>query len=69
MKQWEKYLKSLPGSEQLKLIMVIQKLLAHQREQLDMKPLQGKKGWWRCRSGKLRILLSIQGQTIMIEYL
>lgn len=60
MKNYVKFLQKLPLPLRLKLIETVGKIALYELKDLDIKPLQGKKGFYRCRIGKIRIIFEKQ---------
>lgn len=56
MKNYLKFLSRLPKDLRERLLLVIAKISIGDLEGLDVKVLQGSKGIYRCRVGKLRII-------------
>ena len=56
MDKVEKFLRKLDAKRRGKLIAVIAKIGANRLDGLDIKPLQGFEGHFRCRVGHIRIL-------------
>lgn len=52
----EKFFRKLTPKQQQKLREALKALAANQLTRLDIKPLAGKKGWFRCRVGNIRII-------------
>jgi mRNA interferase RelE/StbE len=60
-KQAEKYIRALPNRVALRVIDGIDHL-----PEGDVKPLSGRKGEYRLRIGKFRVLFFIEGETIRV---
>lgn len=51
-----KFLNKLDAPQRAKLRAIITAIAANKLAGFDVKPLAGRKGWFRCRSGKIRII-------------
>ncbi len=69
MKQWQKYLATLPIAMQNQIATVLWLLIAWNYENLDIKKLQWEKNLYRCRVWKLRIIYSSLWDSIIIKYI
>ena len=56
MDQIRKFTRKLNAKLRKHVEEVIEHILLNHWEGLDIKPLQGKQGWFRCRIGDIRIL-------------
>lgn len=56
MDRIKKFLRTLQPKLKNRLISVIAAILSNHLEGLDIKPLRGKKNWFRCRIGNIRII-------------
>ena len=52
----EKFLAKLAGAQLANVIAIIDKIIANDLSQLDCKILKGKKGMYRVRAGRVRII-------------
>lgn len=66
MKDYLKFLERLPKPLRLKIIKVVEQIAAGKLQNLNIKPLQGQKDFFRCRVGKIRVIFfkSDQGNVI-----
>ncbi len=69
MKQWQKYLISLPIVVQNQILTIVWLLIAWNYENQDIKKLQWEKNFYRCRVWKLRIIYSLIWNDIIIKYI
>lgn len=67
MEQRQKYIFSLLPKEQAKLFQVIENIIAHKRETLDIKQLRNKKWMYRLRDWNLRIIFVIINNEVKIR--
>lgn len=56
MDHLQKFLRKLDGKTRARLLTVIAALAQEKLQHLDVKPLKGQKGWFRCRVGNIRIV-------------
>lgn len=56
MNRMEKFLKKVDASLRVRIIHALEKLGRGEADRLDIKPLTGYKGWYRCRVGDVRII-------------
>jgi len=67
MDHLQKFLRKLDAKTRARLLDVIAALAQGKLQHLDTKPLQGRKGWFRCRVGDIRIIfLRTKGGKTMI---
>lgn len=65
----EKFLRKLPRHLRRRVLAAYYAILKNQLETLDIKPLQGKKDWFRCRVGDIRIIFirTTQGTHVIYD--
>lgn len=51
-----KFVRRLDAKQSKRVRVAVNKILTNNLAKLDVKPLQGHKGWYRCRVGKIRII-------------
>lgn len=56
MDRVEKFLRKLPEHLRRRVLTAYYAILEGRLKILDIKPLQGRKGWFRCRVGGIRII-------------
>ncbi|MDQ7022329.1 MAG: hypothetical protein Q9M97_02155 [Candidatus Gracilibacteria bacterium] len=64
---WIKFIKKLDDKKQDIIFEVIQKIISGNINQLDIKPILGKKGYFRCRIGNLKLFILIENTKIFIK--
>lgn len=69
MHHLQKFLRKLDRKTRARLLKVIAALAKGKPKHLDVMPLQGKKGWFRCRVGDIRIIFlrTKGGKTIIYD--
>jgi len=62
-----KILRKLPAKLRERVSEAADAITANQLQGLDIKPLKGKKGWYRCRIGDIRLIFvrTADGQNIL----
>lgn len=65
----QKFLRKLDAKQEKRLREIIEKVKHGQLAGLDIKPIAGQKGWYRCRAGKIRIIFirTGAGQHVIYE--
>jgi mRNA-degrading endonuclease RelE of RelBE toxin-antitoxin system len=56
MEDIRKFLLKLPSKLRSKVIAAMRSIQSGQTDALDIKPLKGHQGWYRCRIGAVRIV-------------
>ena len=66
MEKWIKYILSLNKNEQKRIFWITEKIFIWDFDELDIKAIKWKKGVFRCRVWKFRILFAKQWSKIHI---
>lgn len=67
MQKYVKFLAKLPKALRERLIAVVEKISQGNLQHLDIKPLTGRGNFYRCRIGKIRIILEKTGTIYIIQ--
>mgnify|MGYP000029404866 CR=1 FL=1 len=69
MDRIQKFLRTLQPKLRMRLIETLDAITANRLEKLDIQPIKGKKNWFRCRVGDIRIVFArmTPGVNVIVE--
>jgi mRNA-degrading endonuclease RelE of RelBE toxin-antitoxin system len=69
MDRFQKFLRKLDAKRRAKVRPILPALVRGVWEGLDIKPMKGRKGWYRCRIGDIRIIFvrGAAGENILVD--